>query len=663
MTPRRLRGLAAACAGALLGALLLASGAPDARAQNGDGTPADSLAADSLAADSLAADSLGYGDDAAGATGDSAAFHPSLKLGYRTDRDYSTLNQSVQNLTFRLGERLNVTTGANNNQKTGRTLSNKTQNRNSNSTIRYELFPSVTLVSNLQFSANENRTQSQKRTVSNDNFDIGTAFERKLGAGTTARFDLFAGTNGNKNAFYESRGRTTSLKSGILASPRRWLTTGLDYEGSRGGQTSRYLNTGGETEDESREQKLNGRVTFNLPASSSVVVSSGWDQGTFQRPDTLSGDQETKTLRNRSAAVSATILNVKKLTLNLDGDWARRLTDYALTKSSYLLIKDKGGKLGARYKLTGSTEVGLSYSDRLTRSEFQPDPGKANRTGDTVFRSVNGSLSQRLGSEASVEISGKADLQRYIYDDTTAVTGFQEDRDVLDQRVSVSGSFRPFTLLNMQCEFSVLDRRTVNILASRSSNNNRAQTYALRPTFTFTLSPRITVSQRYSLDATYTEFSFDDNKNTVARTANVNSSLNYDLTRRVRLTLSHDYRDSDQGKLIREGGERLFARSAKNERQEMNVSVDYSPAPWMRWSVQERLQLERRWTFDPDTGDRRAQTPASSGYFTGKVDGRLQPWPHFNANYGAALNLGRGDRITAAQRRYWTANVDVTYTY
>lgn len=636
--------------GLLLGVLLAPAWFSAASAQGGaagDTTRADSLAAP---ADTLAA-------------GDSLVFHPSVKLGYRSDRDYSTLNQSVQNVTFRVGDRLRGTTGATSNQKKSRNISQRTQNRSSTSNFTYELFPSVSLVSNLLFSANENRTSTQKRTVSNDNFDLGTAFEHRWNERYTTKFDVFAGTVGNKNAFYESRGNNASLKTGLVANPWTWFSTTLDYDGSRGGQTSRDLDSGGETDDESREQNLNGRFTVTLPEQSNVVVTSGWDMGSFQRPDTLAGaggGQETKTLRNRSLAVSATLLNVDKLTLNLDGDWARRLTDFVVERDSYVLIKDKGGKLGTRYKLTGATEVGLSYSDRLTRSVFRPDSGRADRTGDTVFRSVNASMSQRLGTEASVELSGKADLQQYKYDDPVS---FPEDRDVLDQRLSMSGNYRPFKMINMQCEFSVLDRRTVNIEASRSSNNNRAQTYSLRPTFTFTLGDRLTVAQRYSLDATYTEFSFDDDKNTVARSANLNSAFNYNLTPRVKLSLAHDYRDTDQGRLRREGDRRLFARSSQNERQEMNVTVDYAAASFMKWSVQQRLQIERRWSFDPTTGDRKGQPSTSSGYFTGKVDGRVQPWPHFTAGYQAALNLGRGDRIPTTQKRYWTASVDVTYTY
>lgn len=634
--------------------------APSAWSQFEDeeGTPPDStLAADSLAA---AADSLGEMSLETPEEGPAGpGFHPRYRLSFQDNRDSRTWQQNLQQLSFSLGDRLEVSTGISTNSKKSKNVEQETVSRRSNSEISYALTPSVSIVAHLSLNSNANRTHVGTRSISSDNFDIGTAFHTGWGEQLRADFEISGGSAGNRNPHYDTRGTQGQIKSTFIHRPWPWLNTTVNHQASMARQRSFSRAAGNETRDRERENTLTGTVAISLPHQSSFRVNWTVDSGRFQHPDTIRVGQETKTLSNRSLGLTADLRPLGGLHLTVDGDWAQRVTDYELQREAYVLSRDRGGKVAAKYELPTATKLGISFSTRETRAEYRPEPERPDRSGNTTFHALNGSVSQPLGQRASLDFSGKVDLQVYEFDNRVS---YDQDRDVLDQKYSLRASYNPFSAMGLTCDFYMMDRRTIYVLATRSAQNNRARTFSLRPTLTFHLGRGVTISQNYGLDATYTEYTFDDDKNSVARIFSLTTSFAYSLTPHIKLSLGHDYRDTDQGKYYEASpGDRRFSRQTQNEKQEMKVSLDYAPLSLLSLSVAQRLQLDRRWSF---THGRRTMSGDSyNQYFTGQVSGRLAGRQHFSFSYQFALNLGDGERVPDTQRRFWTASVELSYTY
>ena len=594
-------------------------------------------------------------------------FHPRYKLSFKNDRDSQSQQHNLNNVIFNLGDRLEVATSASTRQRKSRNVDQKTEYRQSSSTITYQLTDEVALKSNLALDFNQNKGRGDTRTVTTDNFDLGTAFDVALPDDATLKFDLLGGSTGNQNPFFVSRGIQGKLKSDFAYAPGAWMNVSMNYEGERSNQNSTNRDNDLETQDRETDNKVRGDVTFQLPTNGSLRVSTNMDFGTFQRPDTTGADttetgaqvvhQETKTLNNRSLSLSSTLNPNSSLQLTLDGNVSRNLTDYVIQTNAYALNRDRGGKVGFRYTLPTATEVGFSFSSRRTNRTFHPDSTQANRSGRTDYRSLVSSLSQRIGQVAKVDLSGKIDLQAETYDDKA----FDQDKDILDKRFTVGASYDALTFLKPSFDFTFRENESIFLLASRSSQNNVAQTYSLKPKFVILISPTVSITQTYGLDATYTEYTFDEEKNSVSRIASLLTSFNYSLSSRVKLTTSYDFRDSDNGTLTREGSTRLFDRQSETQKQELTVKMDYTAAQLLNISVSSRLQLERRFRFQDEK--RQLQNESTNQYLTGEVRGKLTKGDHLNMNYNVGFNLGDGPRVPASQESYWTSSVDLAYTY
>ena len=96
----------------------------------------------------------------------------------------------------------------------------------------------------------------------------------------------------------------------------------------------------------------------------------------------------------------------------------------------------------------------------------------------------------------------------------------------------------------------------VYLRSQRSANNNWERLYALYPALLIRPWDNLTVNQRFSISANYTEYDFEDLftdiKSNIFRQAKSTTDLSYLLGPELSLNFNYTYRAEDFGRLIRE---------------------------------------------------------------------------------------------------------------
>ena len=592
-------------------------------------------------------------------------FHPIYRIGVNDTRDYRVVTQALQQLAFDVGSRLKVTTDANSSNRTTKSFSQKFNQKSSTSTVTYGLTKDVNIISTLALNTSTNQPpRGQTRTQTNNSFQTGTSFSRAVGDSALLHVDLTGGSTGETNFAYASSGASGNMHGTLTATPVHGIHTTADYTGMLSRDNSKDNTTHVQTRDRTTDNKFSGTAQCTLPLRTSLGLNYSIDQGSTQRPDTTTGvavvRQETQSSDNSSMGLTADVKPIDALTLHVEGSTGSRVSDLKLYPKYYVNVGTQASRAAVSYTLPVQTALSVSLSNQETRTQYRDLPGSLfKQAGRNLFRTLDTSAKQPFGPRLSVEAHGDLQLTSDIYDDKTAN---MQDRDGLDTRYSLKGDYKAKNFLQMTCEFSLQNSKSVYVDSTQSAQNTSSDTYSLRPAITFILAPGLTVVQTYELDATYTEYVYDDTKNTVARIATLNTAFNYNLTPRVELTFTHTYRDQDSGQQLRDpSGARAYSPQAKTERQQVDFALTYKAAEVINFKAEERVLRDRSFTYQD--GVRRHTGTELNEYLTAGMNGTFHIRDHLALNYNGNLNLGDGRLVPANQEKYSTVTLDLTYTY
>jgi hypothetical protein len=234
--------------------------------------------------------------------------------------------------------------------------------------------------------------------------------------------------------------------------------------------------------------------------------------------------------------------------------------------------KRKAGEVNGRFVLPafvgpmGGTQFDVKYAGEESENTLEQT---ANYT--QTNRLVRLSAQRKLGSKFQLMATQEIQLQQYFYADSS------NDRD--DRRLFTDGnlSYRPNARFSGVFSVSWSKRESVSIPELRAANNNTRQSYKIDTDLTYTRR-RLTINQRYTVQADYTFYDFNEDNNNLVRTNSVNTTLRTPLAPGTNVSLKHQYQHRDSGSYIREtdGGGRTYAQSNEETRHALTLGTRYS---------------------------------------------------------------------------------------
>ncbi len=393
---------------------------------------------------------------------------------------------------------------------------------------------------------------------------------------------------------------------------------------------------------ENSSQRWEGSVEWKPVEKFRMNTMGRWIHEVNEYWDALAnsseGGQESKDGRDRN--IQARLEWNPGPDMGLKGDLTRSDVegDYSLQARDFNKHTTRGTMEG-RLKLPvflgplQATELQASYTGDETESSLEgtADYKQLNRKLRTVLR-------RQLGSKVQISGTNEISLLRYLYVDRS------NDRD--EQRFFTDGVliYNPSQKFNGLLNVNWGKRQTVNIPSAKATNNNTTETYKVSGEVGYKRGA-IAVNQRYTVQADYTFYDFNETNNSIVRTNEVMTTFSDRIGTGLALQVQHQYQFRDSGKYVElyEGGPRSYTPTSEETRHMMTLSANY---PLIK-----QLRIEGRQMFD-----RRQNRVVSSGRVTTRDRGEFSLRADFSHTFQSGMVVQASFQKTESttEKNYWT---------
>ncbi len=363
---------------------------------------------------------------------------------------------------------------------------------------------------------------------------------------------------------------------------------------------------------------------------------------------------ETETRDTRSTMISFNSQPLKALSIRLVATHDEQQFDYLVQTTRFSRTVGDGVRGNVSYVMPWRTSATVQFENRNNLRDLGPQSIAS--TKDKRKR-VSVGLRHPLTRTMSVDLSGSMQLLQSFYLDYEANP---RDRDQLDTTVNlrINSSVFKKVATNIALAYTATD--FVNIDASQSTNNRSRQLWELRPGFTYTMNPRLSITQTYGLAIEYTDFVYQPEDNFLDRNITLTNQLNYSPSNHIRFRLDYGLTLHDSGSYlpIGPGGEDLLNVARKDRRDRMLLHMDYNITDHV--GVYSEYQYNNFWDRDVETGDE-SRTP----------DGSIQVGTRGQYDWGQnrtlRFQLGKVKRFSRfgsdAEKDYWDMRSEFNYPF
>jgi len=240
-----------------------------------------------------------------------------------------------------------------------------------------------------------------------------------------------------------------------------------------------------------------------------------------------------------------------------------------------------------------------------------------------------------------------------------------KDRLETDMNASVDRSWSDF---RTQLAFSYKQTQDISIRASRSSNNNTKDSYEIAPGYTWDVADWLRLTQSYRLYIQYTDYDYAYLENVTReddynKRGNLNTRLTIKATKRVELTIKHDYNKRFNATKVSEdpSGAASYFKDQIQTINKLDFSVDFEAADGVVFNAATYRSKDVKDSFGRTT---RRTTTFSGEIWVGcqvkKKWGRRNPLElsalvrKFNAF---------GPSVTETSADYWEADVWLKWSF
>jgi hypothetical protein len=657
-------------------ALLVAGLFSACAAQEGEGAPADSLAEtdEDASADSLAEEE-GFETEppplepSGKPPGSSPpvsfdhwydATHPAVEFTLAKEKDVTNWDARLA-VSQPFGGKFDLRLNATLHNRTNTTLNRADANDGTTAALSYSLND------DLSFSINYNSTvlanwYNLKGGAPDDrkkrgSFTVASDLNKDLTSGLGVRVHVGGGATQNSYSNVSNSGNQGDIGASMMYNPvGSTFRASADYTGKQYFLTSQ-LDTSGvlalETKDETFSQNLTFDVGFDVFPGMRVAANLIANDEQKQRPDQIAQEQETELRKRRGVSVTSAYRGSDRFNWDASVNLSR-------AKSRFLIAYDRNSDItnaaldgNVRIVPWGGASLAVSGKWGGTRSVYITAD-----TGDNVQRSVSLKYAQKMGSKADLSFSALSDLGIIAFDNKGANP---KDRDQLSNRyrLDLGYKLRPRINITLGAEFS--DERSVYTQSAQSGNNKNTERYRVTGSYDIKTWKNVSLNQRYEISSVFTDYHFDDARNTLVRNSNINTSLEFRIVSSLGLNIRHNFKYQDQGGYRREGGERLYSRAAESESHLLSIAVNYRLGKYLNFRIRQGFFTDTRWRYENHVKvlDYVVQNTDISGRvgFNYKINDRSEFAFHIEHN------RKEGDRVSEAFREYWNAEIRAQHIF
>ena len=364
--------------------------------------------------------------------------------------------------------------------------------------------------------------------------------------------------------------------------------------------------------------------------------------------------EETRIVEARVMNVGFTSQMLNGMSLRVDAQHADHLTDYAVTKTrfSHNITDFLRSEVGYTFFTGTKASVNMDLTNML--KDLGPQSVSSH---DRRSREVKVGLNHSFNQTFSVNATGSALLIQTFY---LRYDENPRDQDQLEHRVNVQLNSRPFRKISASIGSSLIRTQFINIDGTLSSNNRIKSRYDLRPTITYVMNDRITITQMYGLAIEFTDHTFVPEDNFLDRNTTFSNDVAARLTNRLRANFYYGYHFHDRGSYLseEEGGERYLNREREDRRDQIKIDFSYD--------ITEKLAVIGKQDYS-----RREDRTIGTSNIRVTEDGGIEMGVRGNYSFGTnrTLNLtllkaNRFGSFTAqAQKDYWIVDAEIKYAF
>jgi opacity protein-like surface antigen len=579
-------------------------------------------------------------------------FHPTYKLTHDVDQDVSSWGHNF-NLSYPLSGRIALRASSGITIRENAALNRKNRQEAWNAGL--DIGVTSALTTGLTFNRttqvdvrNEGASNQVRSFLERESVNLATAYKKMLLSGINVSLGATGGLENNKYADVRSKGSVQTINATLAYTAPLGVKTNFSYAGNHSLLDSEQGTL--RSSDESISHNLNGHVDYTWMANQ-FTVDLGRATSTKEYP------KEQQKERRGSDTESVDFAGTLKLIPDLD---TKVGLSYSRNKASYALEPSKDTD-----NTTRSVNATLAYSLGATdftaalRSEKTRDQYFSAETGNSYSQSIAATVAQGFGERLKASLRGRMGLLSHQYDDIVAN---DQDRDLFDREATLQMDYALRDDITTSLMLRVKEDQLIYIRSTRSGNNKVAQTYSVQPSVTKTLSPEVSVSQRYELSADYTFYTFNEDSNFLIRNFSITTGLDWRPFDPLKLGIEHRYRAQDEGAYVKdESGVEGYGKNSERTDNSMKIGLRYKLWGALDIDASQELSFQKKWSF---SGGKRT---FSWEKFDATLAGKASMDYELKDGSKLKLSVGRTHRdatsILDRQRKVWNIALSIDRTF
>jgi hypothetical protein len=588
------------------------------------------------------------------------ASHPTVEFTLAKDKDvtnWNTLISMVQPFSNKFSVRLNATL----HNRTNTTLERADADDATTAAMRYDLSDDISFAVNynstvlanwydLNGGSPDDRKKRGSFTVSSDvATTVGDAVQVSghVGGGATQNSYSNVSNSGNQGDIAASVTYMTPdsdfRASGNYTAKQLFLTSQLDSSGTV------VL----ETKDQTFSQNLNFDTGFSLFPGLRVTANILANDEQKQRPDQVAQEQETELRKRRAVSMATSFRGVERFTWDASVSLSR-------AKSRFLIRNDRNSDVNTAV-IDGSVKITPWNGSSLSMGGKWSDIRSVYITADTgnnIQKSLSLKYAQKMGPKADLSFSALSDLAVVAYDNKAENP---KDRDMLSNRFRLDIGYKPRQRISLSIGGEVSSEKSVYTQSKQSGNNKNTERYRVTGSYDVKTWKNISINQRYEISSVFTEYDYDDARNTLVRNSNISTAIDFRVVSNLGFNVRHTYRFQDQGGYRREGGVRYYALASESESQTMTLAMSYRLGRFINIRIRQGFFTDTRWKYVD--GARVVDYTVRNTDLSGKVGFNYKISDASEIAFSIEHNRKEGDRVAAAFRSYWNAEIKAKHIF
>jgi hypothetical protein len=588
------------------------------------------------------------------------ATHPSVEFTLNKEKDVTNWDARIA-LVQPFGQKFNVRLNAVLSNRSNSTLNRADANDGTTASLSYALND------DLSFSANYNSTvlanwydlnggapDDRKKRGS---FTVASDYNKQLTGGMGVRVHVGGGATQNSYSDLSNSGNQGDIGASVTYNPAGSnFRASADYTGKQIFLTSRVDSAGFlvlETQDKTFSQNLTFDTAFDVFPGLRVAANLLANDEQKQRPDQVAQEQETELRKRRGVSVNTSYRLTEGFTWDATVNLSRAKSRFKVREDRNSDVNNAviNGSLKVIPWGGASVNVGGKWGD--TRSVYITAD-----TGNNIQKSVSFKYAQKVGPKADFNVSALSDLATIEYDNKMANP---KDRDLLSNRVSADFGYKLRPRINLGLGGEISRERSVYTQSEQSGNNKDIERYRITGSYDIKTWQKVGLNQRYEISSVFTEYHFDDTRNTLVRNSSISTSVDFKIVRALGLNVRHNYKYQDQGGYRKENGERLYAQATESESHLLNIALNYRVGRYLNFRIRQGFFTDTRWRYED--GMKILDYVVQNTDISGRVGFDYKISETSEVAFFVEHNRKEGDRVNEAFRDYWNAEIRAKHIF